>query len=106
MLAPSESNSNQPIAVLGAGTLVSHLSRIGGNDASVSYKFNIFRLEENAEVTHSLRPSDLPDMLKLCHVLAFAIVDDGWVADGQRIELLDLIAKLEAITDEWDLQHG
>ena len=65
--------------MLGAGDLVSHLHR--GEDAGdvAAYRFSVFRLSRELEATHELRPSDLHDMVKLCQVLAFAIVDDGWI---------------------------
>ena len=103
MLAPRKDPSTQPIAVLGAGELVSHLTRADDGH----YQFNVFRFGENAIATHALRPSDLRNMLKLCQVVAFAIVDDGWIANDQRLELLDLMTKLDQITSEWrGSEHG
>ena len=105
MLTPRKDPSTQPIAVLGAGKLVSHLTRV--DDGEGHYQFNVFRFGEHADVTHALRPSDLRNLVKLCQVVAFAIVDDGWIANDQRLELLNLVAELDQITSEWrGSEHG
>ncbi len=105
MLTPRKDPSTQPIAVLGAGELVSHLTRV--DDGEGHYQFNVFRFGENAAATHALGPSDLRDLVKLCQVVAFAIVDDGWIAVEQRLELLDLVAELDQITSKWShSQYG
>ncbi len=105
MLTPRKASSTQPLAVLGAGDLVSHLTR--ADDGEGEYQFNVFRFGQHAEVTHALRPKDLRDLVKLCQVVAFAIVDDGWIANDQRLELVDLMTKLDQITCEWSgSQHG
>ena len=98
MLTPRKSYSTQPIAVLGAGDLVSHLTR---DDGKGGYQFNVFRFGSRAKATHSLRPTDLRDLVKLCQVVAFAVVDDGWIALDRRGELLDLMAELDEITSKW-----
>ena len=105
MLTPRKASSTQPLAVLGAGDLVSHLTRTDNGEGH--YQFNVIRFGPRAEATHALRPTDLHDLVKLCQVVAFAVVDDGWIAVEQRLALLDLIAKLDQITGEWsDSNHG
>lgn len=105
MLTPRKASSPQPIAVLGAGDLVSHLTR--ADDGQGDYQFNVFRFGQHAEATHALRVTDLRDLVKLCQVVAFAVADDGWIAVEQRRELLDLMADLDQITSKWsDSEHG
>ena len=99
MQTPRQASSFRPIAVLGAGDLVSHLTRT--DDGAGDYQFNVIRIGQLAEASHALRPRDLRDLVKLCQVLAFAIVDDGWIGDKQRCELLDLIAELDQTTSKW-----
>ncbi len=105
MRTPRQASSTRPLAVLGAGDLVSHLTR--ADDGARDYRFSVFRFGQRAEATHALRPTDLRDLVKLCQVVAFAIVDDGWIGDEQRRELLSLIAELDQTTSKWsDSAHG
>ena len=99
MRTPKNASSTRPVAVLGAGDLVSHLTRT--DDGRGDYQFNVFRIGQLAEVSHALRPRDLRDLVKLCQVVAFAIVDDGWIGDEQRCELQDLIPELDQTTSKW-----
>ena len=98
MLAPNNINRS-PIAVLGAGDLVSHLRRIDAvtECGEAIYSFNVFRETANGKVTHSLGVNNLQDLLNLCYVVAFAILDDGWLPNEQRVELRQLIDKLDSI---------
>ena len=100
MLAPS-TQSERPIAVLGAGDLVSHLYRGPGEAGHARYRFNLYRLGADMQVTHELRPCDLRDLVKLCQVLAFAIVDDGWSADPANAALQELNEQLDSLTQCW-----
>ncbi len=97
----------RPYAVLGSGDLVSHLQRDDLDPNSKEYRFNVFRLERDEQVTHALRPIDLRSMVKLCQVLAFTIADDGWVSDDVRSELFELADDLDYITHQWSrMDHG
>lgn len=101
MLAPDQQSKNEPIAVLGSGDLVSHLYRqIDGTDHA-AYRFNIFRLNPDMAVTQELRACDLRDLVKLCQVLTFAIVDDGWCSAASQEVLLDLNEQLDQLTQSW-----
>lgn len=93
--------SSQPIAVLGAGKLVSHLYRHDSESGKSNYRFSVCRLTEALQTTHGLRPCDLPDLVKLCQVLAFAIEDDGWLSPAMRTELRSLFDELDEITCRW-----
>lgn len=101
MLAPDTSQQKRPVAVLGAGDLVSHLHRGGDAGEAAGYRFSVFRLSGELEATHELRPGDLHDMVKLCQVLAFAIVDDGWIPTETSHSLRQLYDQLDTLTRQW-----
>ena len=105
MLALESISRSEPVVVLGAGDLVSHLHR--GDDAGdpANYRFNVFRLSDDAQATHELRPCDLWDLIKLCQLLAFAIVDDGWIPVDTGSALGDLFDDLDALTQRWSRTH-
>ena len=93
----------QPIAVLGAGELASHVYR----NVRGEYAYNIFRLNDKLETTQVLAVNDLRDLVKLCQLLAFALCDDGWLTMQERAELLELNNRLDEITCDWsEAQHG
>ena len=107
----SVSNGNsevdQPYAVLGSGDLASHLHRRSIDADSESYRFNVFRIEMDGSVTHSLGPRDLRSIVKLCQVLAFTITDDGGLPEDLRAELFELADDLDYITHQWsNSDHG
>jgi hypothetical protein len=101
MLAPRTKSPEQPVAVLGAGALISHVQRGDGSNDASHYRFNIFRLSEDMQATHDLRPCDLRDLVKLCQVLAFAITDDGWLPTEAQHALLALFEDLDELTQNW-----
>lgn len=90
------SGTVHPLAVLGAGELVSHLRKTVDAEQSGEYLFNIFRVTPEGEVTHTIRPDDLVDVVKLCRVIAFAVVDDGWIQADERERLNRLCEQLDA----------
>ena len=92
-----------PCAVLGADELVSQLVRIVKDADSMAYAFNILRVDlDGTEAVPSFRPEDLRSLVKLCQVMAFAILDDGWVSDDCRTELTQLWHELDAVTSKWN----
>ena len=101
MLAREETAPSQPIAVVGAGDLVSHVHRGANACDPANYRFCVFRLGRDLEVTQVLRPCDLQDMVKLCQVLAFSIADDGWVPADDREALAALADDLDELTQRW-----
>ena len=101
MLAPRTNSSEQPIAVLGAGDLISHVQRRDDSNDPSNYRFNIFRLGEDMQAMHDLRPCDLRDLVKLVQVLAFAITDDGWLPTEAQHALLALFEDLDELTQSW-----
>ena len=87
--------------VRGSGDLVSHLHR--GNDLGDpgNYRFSVYRLSPELQATHELHAFDLHDLVKLCQVLAFAIIDDGWIPRETRDSLRALCDELDALTRRW-----
>jgi len=101
-MSPLESTSRgRPIAVVGAGDLVSHLHQDEDVGDPANYRFNIFRLGDDSQTTHELRPGDLWDLIRLCQVLAFAIADDGWIPVDTGNALRDLFDDLDGLTQRW-----
>jgi hypothetical protein len=82
---------------------VSHLHRSGDTGEVADYRFSVFRLNRQLQATHELHPSDLHDMVKLCQVLAFAIVDDGWLPKETRDSLRQLSDQLDGVTRQWSI---
>ena len=105
MLAPQNDATSRPYAVIGAGDLVSHLQRSSDDVGTLSYQFNLFRMQQNAEVTHALRPEDLRHIVKVCQVMAFAIADDGWIPAVVRRELFALANDLDEVTQRWSTSN-
>ena len=58
------------------------------------------------QATHQFRPCDLLDMVKLCQVVAFAILNDGWISPEQQEQLIELRNALQAMTESWSEEHG
>ena len=107
MLAPRTDKFKQPVAVLGAGDLVSHLHRGDDERDTANYRFNVFRFDRKLEATHGFRPSDIRDFVKLCQVLAFTIADDGWIPADAREALIGLANELDELTQRWsDRNNG
>ena len=99
-------SESSPCAVLGAGDLVTHLYRAFDPDGAVEYRFNVFRFDQCMQATHQLRHCDLRDIVKLCHVVTFAVLDDGWASPQQREQLTQLLVELERVTEAWNNEHG
>ena len=105
MMRPDRPSSSKcPIAVIGAGDLVSHLLRLDDNTNESNYEFNAFRIAEDMQATHVLHPSDLRNLVKLCQLLAFTIADDGWLTDDTRAELFELADELDGVTRKWSTE--
>lgn len=92
---------SQPVAVLGAGELVSHLYRHDDEFGRSEYQFSVNRMTDSLQATSALRARDLTDLVKLCQVLAFAIENDGWVSEARRRELRELFDDLDRVTRQW-----
>lgn len=93
--------STRPYAALGAGQLTSNLWKTGDERSGWSYRFNIYRISsQNGHVTQIFRPSDVPNLVKLCQVLAVTLADDGCIPADLCHDLADLSLKLDAISNK------
>ena len=79
-----------PYAVSGSGELGSFIWKHGREESGWRYRFNIFRLAPGEMIRHSLRPEDLPSLMRLVRVLAQVLVDDGCLLHSLRQELAEL----------------
>ena len=95
----------RPCAVLGSGELISHLHRMTDDTGMTQYRFNVFRIQQDASATQAFRPEDLWSLVKLSQALAFAIVDDGWLAPHDRERLAELSTELDELTQRWSESH-
>ena len=106
MIHHNQLHDSSPCAVLGAGDLVSHLHRFIDPSGMAEYHFNVLRLDSTMQATHQFRPCDLLDMVKLCQVVTFAILDDGWISPEQQEQLIQLLNALQAMTESWSEVNG
>ena len=106
MSAKKVDSSHRPYLIVGAGELISHVHRFDVATDGLAYRFNVFRVCSDGEVSHWLRPKDLRDVVKTCQVLAFSIADDGWVEQTTHDQLVELAIQLQRITDGWEQQDG
>jgi hypothetical protein len=104
--APESRQPRRPVAVLGAGDLVSHLHRGDDERNKNNYRFNLFRLDGNLKASHSFHPNDLRDLVKLCQVLTFTIADDGWLQADEAKAMIDLAKELDELTKQWSDTNG
>jgi len=90
---------SKPYAMLGAGQLVSGIWKTGDERSGWTSRFNVYRSNQRTgHVSQLLRPDDVPDLVKLCQVLAATLADDGCIAVELRRTLARLAAELDFIT--------
>ena len=102
MVKPGKRSHRQkpckPYTVLGAGRLFSLLWKAGDERSGWTYRFNIYRMSpRSGHVSQLLRPTDVPDLAKLCQVLAAALEDDGCIPVRHRRTLANLASHLDRI---------
>lgn len=94
-LPNDDSPNKKPYAMAGAGSLSSSVWKTVDGNGSVTYRFNVFRLNSRSgSVTSKLRPSDLRDLVKLAYVLACILDHDGCFDQEERDSLRALITRL------------
>jgi hypothetical protein len=97
--------AERPYELIGAGKLVSAVWKRVDDEQGCFYRFNVFRMNDHSGmVTRMFRPSDLPDILKLCQVLAMELSLDGCVPEDDRLRLAELADDLDAITSKGSRQ--
>ena len=96
-------DQSRPNAIVGAVQLVSAVWNTAPSIGAGSSHFNVYRMSPgNGRVSRLLRPSDLPDLVKLCQVLALALADDASLSRGERLTLADLASRLDEFTRRKD----
>lgn len=95
----------KPMGMVGAGPLTSMIWKSGDEDAGWRYRFNLFRTTaRGGRVSQLFTPADVIHFVKLAHVLAEVLADDGCLSPIERGVLKRLAAEL----DEWwsrQMQH-
>lgn len=87
--------TNKPYEIVGAGQLTATVWKTGDEIGGWRYRFNVFHQStETGAVGQLFRPADLPDFIKLCHVLALTLSDDGCLTAGERRLLTTLVSRL------------
>jgi len=85
--------------MLGAGPLVSAIWKTGHHRSGWRYRFNVYRHgSRDGQVSQLLRPADLPNLVKLCQVLATTLADDGCIPPELRGNLSELAERLDTLT--------
>ena len=85
--------------MLGTRRLASALWKIPNKQGDWTCRFNVYRMNgRTGHVSQLLRPDDVPDLVKLCQVLAVTLANDDCIPADQRRTLADLAVKLDAIT--------
>jgi len=88
----------KPMGMVGAGPLTSMIWKTGDQDAGWRYRFNLFRTSaRGGRVSQLFTPADVIHFVKLAHVLAKVLADDGCLSPIERGVLKRLAAEL----DEW-----
>ena len=86
--------------MLGAGQLASAIWKARAKRGRRSYRFNVYRMSpHNGRVSHLLWPTDVHDLVRLCHVLAVTLADDEGIPTEQRRALAHLGRRLSDITN-------
>jgi hypothetical protein len=91
--------TSKPYEIVGAGQLTATVWKTGDAACGWKYRFNVYRQSQESGVVSQLyRPADVKDLVKLCQVLAIALVDDGCLTAGERRVLVKLTAQLDSVT--------
>ena len=94
----STETSRKPLGMVGAGRLASMIWKTGDEQSGWRYRFNVFRTVNNAgRVSQLFAPSDAILLVKLAHVLAAVIADDGCISPDERQSLKRLATELDEL---------
>lgn len=96
--------TTRPHCIVGAQSLSSAVWRVGDEVNGYRYCFSVFRMNpETGRVGQSFRAKDVFSFVKLAHVLAITLVDDGGLNAGMSSRLQQLIGRLDtALVDRPD----
>ncbi len=93
----------KPMGMVGAGPLTSMIWKTGDEESGWRYRFNLFRTTAHGErVAQLFTPTDVIHFVKLAHVLAQVLADDGCLSPVDRGVLKQLAAEL----DDWWSRHA
>lgn len=95
--------SLKPMGMVGAGPLTSMIWKTGDPDAGWRYRFNLFRTtSRSGRISQLFTPADVIHFVKLAHVLAAVLADDGCLSPVER----GVLKRLAADLDEWWSRHA
>ncbi len=91
----------RPYAMVGAGDLTASIWKSPESSNEPTYVFNVFRMERGSgQVSQRFVTADVSDFVKLAHVLAATLLDDGCLDDSTRHDLRALVKQLETLLPE------
>jgi hypothetical protein len=92
----STNQQPRPMAMVGAGPMSSAIWKLGDERSGWQYRFSLFRQTAcTGNVSQLFSPSDLIHLVKLAHVLAAVLADDGCLPERQRGQLLRLAGDID-----------
>lgn len=93
---------SKPLGMVGAGPLTSMIWKTGDPDAGWRYRFNLFRTTaRGGRVSQLFTPADVIHFVKLAHVLAEVLADDGCLSPIER----GVLKRLAVDLDDWWSRH-
>ncbi len=93
---------SKPLSMVGAGPLTSMIWKTGDPDAGWRYRFNLFRTTaRGGRVSQLFTPADVIHFVKLAHVLAEVLADDGCLSPIER----GVLKRLAVDLDAWWSRH-
>jgi hypothetical protein len=94
----SEFTDRRPYAMVGAGELTASIWKLAVPSLNGQYRFSIFHMSrDTGRVSQQFNPCDVAALVKLSHVLAATLLDDGCLSDVDRRGLRKLLSALETL---------
>lgn len=98
------SDSEKPMAVVGAGPLTSTVWKSGDEHSGWRYRFNLFvQHSDSGRVSQQFHPADLIHFVKLTQVLAAVLADDGCLTKSDRVLLQRIASELDGVLEHPEL---
>lgn len=99
MNAAKKQKRLKPYEAVGSGGITSFVWKRCDKQGRCRYGFNLFRQHtRSGTVTQLYRASDLLNVVKVCHLLAVTLTQDGCLEPQLRKELAGLATALQAVT--------
>ena len=103
--APEKQTSEKPVAIVGADELTAFLFRRDWSSFN-AYEFNLVHVNPQDGATKQLfEADDIKNVIKICHLVAFAVLDDGWIDGKTQSDLRNLVSQLEELIATWEPTH-